>query len=58
MDLHSQIMNIQVSKKEQNRAIDEAIKKFKNLKDILVAVYLRGHRDGRHSAAELVNKEN
>ena len=52
MDLHGEIMNITVEKRKQNLAIDEAIKSYKNLKDILVAVYARGHRDARHSAAE------
>ena len=52
MDLHSEIMNITVEKRKQNLPIDEAIKNNKNLKDILVAVYARGHRDARHSAAE------
>jgi len=52
MDLHGEIMNITVEKRKQNLAIDEAMKSFKNMKDILVAVYARGHRDARHSAAE------
>ena len=52
MDLHGEIMNITVEKRKQNLAIDEAIKNNKNLKDILVAVYARGHRDARHAAAE------
>jgi hypothetical protein len=52
MDLHGEIMNITVEKRKQNLAIDEAMKNNKNMKDILVAVYARGHRDARHSAAE------
>lgn len=54
MDLHGEIMNISVEKRKQNLAIDDAVKRFKNLKDILVAVYARGHRDARHAAAEKV----
>ena len=52
MDLHGEIMNITVEKRKQNLAIDEAMKTHKNMKDILVAVYARGHRDARHAAAE------
>jgi len=53
MDLHGQIMNIQANKRDQNKAIDESLKTWKNYHDILVAVYQRGHRDARHAAAEL-----
>jgi hypothetical protein len=53
MDLHGEIMNINVEKRKQNLAIDDAMKRFKNMKDILVGVYARGHRDARHSAAEI-----
>lgn len=50
-------MNITVEKRKQNLAIDEAMKSFKNMKDILVAVYARGHRDARHSAAEKATQQ-
>lgn len=53
MDLHGQIMNIQSNKRDQNKAIDEAIKTWRTYNEILVAVYQRGHRDARHAAAEL-----
>ena len=52
MDLHGEIMNLQVEKRKQNLAIDEALKSHKNLRDIMVAIYTRGHRDARHAAAE------
>lgn len=55
MDLHAEIINIQVEKKKQNIAIDDAMKKFKSFREILVAVYTMGHRDARHKAAEVVN---
>lgn len=53
MDLHGQIMNIQSNKRDQNKAIDEAMKTWRTYNEILVAVYQRGHRDARHAAAEL-----
>lgn len=56
MNLHSKIMNITVEKRKQNLAIDGAIKTHKNLKDIFVAIYARGHRDARHAAAEAANE--
>ena len=54
MSLHDEIINITIEKRKQNLAIDEAMKNNRNMKDILVAVYARGHRDARQSAAEKV----
>jgi len=53
-NIHDQIMNLNPEKRKQNLAIDEAIKKHKNLHEIMVAVYARAFRDARHAAAELV----
>lgn len=53
MDLHGKIMNLNPEKRKQNLAIDEAIKKHKNLNDIMAAVYARAFRDAKHAAAEL-----
>ena len=53
MDLHGKIINLQVKKRKQNVAIDEALKSHKNLRDIMVAIYTRAHRDARHAAAEI-----
>ena len=52
MILHDEIINLQVEKRKQNLAIDEALKSHKNLRDIMVAIYTRGHLDARHAAAE------
>lgn len=57
MDLHGEIINLQVEKRKQNLAIDEALKSHKNLRDIMVAIYTRGHRDARHAAAEKASEQ-
>jgi len=57
MNKHAEIMNIQVNKRSQNKAIDEALKTFKTYHDILIAVYNRGHRDARHEAAKIAIME-
>ena len=57
MDLHGKIMNLQVEKRKQNVAIDEALKSHKNLRDIMVAIYTRAHRDARHAAAEIAAEQ-
>jgi hypothetical protein len=54
MDLHGEIMNIQSKTRDQNVAIDRALKSKRTYHEILVAVYQYGHRDARHAAAELV----
>jgi len=56
MDIHGKIVNLQVEKSKQNRAIDDALKSHKNLKEIMVAIYTRAHRDARHASAELVSE--
>ena len=57
MGLHGKIMNLQVEKRKQNVAIDEALKSHKNLRDIMVAIYTRAHRDARHAAAEIAAEQ-
>ena len=57
MNLHDEIMNLNPEKRKQNLAIDEAVKKYKSLHEIMVAVYARGHRDARHSAAEKATQQ-
>ncbi len=57
MFLHGKIMNLQVEKRKQNVAIDEALKSHKNLRDIMVAIYTRAHRDARHAAAEIAAEQ-
>ncbi len=52
MDLHAEIMNINPEKRKQNLAIDEAMKKHKNMSDIMAAIYARAFRDAKHAAAE------
>jgi len=56
MNLHNEIMNIQVSKKNQNKAIDEAMKTKRTYHEIMCHVYLCAHRDARHAAAELAGQ--
>jgi len=56
-DLHGKIMNLNPERRKQNLAIDEAIKKNKDLHSIMVAVYARAFRDARHAAAELASEE-
>ena len=56
-DLHNLIMNIRVTKNDQNKAIDESLKKWKTYHEILVAVYQLGHRDARRAAADLAVRE-
>lgn len=54
--LKEQILKISPNKKQQNRAIDDAIKKEKNYRDILVEVYRQGVLNGRSDALEIVTK--
>ncbi len=56
MNLHGIIMNLNPEKKKQNKAIDEALKKHKNLSDIMAAVYASAFRDAKHAAAEKVSE--
>ena len=56
-DLHRKIMNLNPEKRKQNLAIDEAVKKNKDLHSIMVAVYARAYRDAKHAAAELASEE-
>lgn len=49
-------MNLNPEKKKQNKAIDEALKKHKNLSDIMAAVYASAFRDAKHAAAEKVSE--
>lgn len=53
MNLHSQIMNLNPEKRKQNLAIDEAMKKHKNMSDIMAAIYARAFRDCKHASAEI-----
>ena len=52
-NLHGKIMNIQVEKRSQGKALNEAIQTKKSLKDIVYYAYQLGHRDARHAAAEI-----
>lgn len=56
MDLYTQIMNIPAKKKDQQAAIDYAMRTCRNYMDILCSVYQQGHRDARHKAAELASE--
>lgn len=53
MNLHGQIMNLNPEKRKQNLAIDEAMKKHKNMSDIMAAIYARAFRDCKHASAEI-----
>lgn len=57
MILKEQILKISPNKKQQNQAIDDAIKKEKNYRDILVEVYRQGVLNGRSDALEIVTKD-
>lgn len=37
--------------------IDDALKSHKNMRDIMVAIYTRAHRDARHAAAEIAAEQ-
>lgn len=52
--LSGDIMNIQVHSKLSRKAVDECFKSCRTVSEIAHAAYLRGHRDARHEAAELV----
>lgn len=53
MDLHGEIMNIQIDPTNIIRAIKETMKYDKDIYDRLELAYKMGHRDARHVAAEL-----
>ena len=53
MDLHGEIMNIQVDEDQETQSIKDALKKWDLSTDIWREIYRAGHRDARHKAAEL-----
>jgi len=59
MDIHGQIMNIQVTKENYDKAYTKCVKFFKiDAKWLAVHLaYKLGHRDARNEAAELVFKK-
>jgi hypothetical protein len=52
-DLPEKIMNIQVNKLAQNKAIEESSASWRTYNEALISAYKLGHRDARHAAAEL-----
>ena len=64
MNLHGKIMNIRPEQDDIVKAAEE-VSKYKIQKDcdlfgaayiLFAAMYVRGHRDARHAAAELATK--
>ena len=55
MNLHNEIMNIQVSESMIEKAIEETMKAG-GAYDALALVYRQGHHDARHAAAELASQ--
>ena len=53
MDLHGQIMNIQIDRGQLDEAISFDASLNEPYYEMLAKVYRRGHRDARHAAAKL-----
>jgi hypothetical protein len=53
MNLHGQIMNIQVTSADIGKGVEEGMKLDNDIESKLALAYKIGHRDARHAAAEL-----